>query len=536
MSEEQEKSEDTHTESLLKIAYLSSEISALKSSLFTKDSTITEQQNELQYLREQLNWYKKQLFGPKSEKLTDIPLDEPLLPGLDLTEEVIKEDPEDQKEHIEYDRKKGNRKKGGCTLELPEGIEIKETVKELPPDERIDPATGEALVEIGRDVVDKLACNPSKYYIKRTVYVKYAVKGCPLSGVTQIPVADSILKGSKFDESFMAEVVTSKLAYHLPFYRQQEMLSCFGIRIERQTLSSLFVNIGVKLKDLYKEMKAVVFECGYIFTDDTPARMLQPGKGKTKEVRMWVYEAAHPNAPPYRVYDFSINRSYDHPNKFLKKFKGIIHGDAFGAYVKLDKDKDIPIQWASCWVHARRYFLEALAGDQELKKYILKSIRNLYRYEKVAWKHNEDIRLKIRDEYERPIVNEIFEKLWHKAKTERLLPSEKQTAAIRYMLNHERNFKYYLDDPYIYIDNNAAERSVRKIVLGRKNWMFVGSENAGKSMAVLYSFVQSCRALKTDPQAYLEDIFRRLQGHPHKNLRELLPDQWLKSKLNSSQK
>ena len=352
---------------------------------------------ELQYLREQLVWFKNQLFGSKSEKLIDIPLDAPLLPGLDLGEEVITET---AKEHVSYDRrKKSKNTKGSYTLELPDDIEIKETVKELPEDERIDSKTGEELVEIGEETVDKLACNPAKYYIKRMKYKKYAVKNNPLSGVVQVPTEDSILRGSKFDESFMAEVITSKLAYHLPFYRQQEMLECFGIKIERQTLSSLFVNIGGKLQILYDEMKAAAFECGYLYTDDTPARMLQPGKGKTKEVRIWVYEAAHPNAPPYRIYDFSVNRSYDHPINFLKNFNGIIHGDAFGAYVKLDKNKDIPIQWASCWVHARRYFLKAEAGDQDLKQYILKSIRNLYRYERIAWHHDKKVRLMIRDKY-----------------------------------------------------------------------------------------------------------------------------------------
>ncbi|OGV21680.1 MAG: hypothetical protein A2X47_11500 [Lentisphaerae bacterium GWF2_38_69] len=276
------------------------------------------------------------------------------------------------------------------------------------------------------------------------------------------------MKGSKFDESFMAEVVTAKLAYHLPFYRQQEMLQCFGIKIERQTLSSLFVNLGEKLEILYDEMKSLAFECGYLFTDDTPVRMLDPGSGKTRESRMWIYEAARQDVPAYKVYDFSINRSYDHPFKFLKDFKGVIHGDAFGAYVKLDKDKDNQISWASCWVHARRYFLEAQSGDQELNHYILKSIRNLYRYENIAWRHNSETRLRIRNQYERPIVNEIFEKLWLKIKTEILLPKAKQTEAIKYMLNHEKNFKLYLDDPNIKIDNKPLNSQCAKLSLVKR--------------------------------------------------------------------
>lgn len=536
MVNKEKKLEDLYRESLLKIAILSRQNDSQKLSLSQQNSTISEQLNELLYLREQLAWFRKQMFGQKSEKLKNVPVDEPLLPGLDLGDaEVIEEDKsQEESEQVKKDKKqRRKRNKGKCTLKLPDNLEVKETIHELSEDKRIDPVTGEELVEINREVVDKLACDPAKYYIDRHVYVKYAVKNSTPARLLQLPAPDSILRGSKFDESFMAEVVTAKLAYHLPFYRQQEMLECLGIRVERQTLSSLLVNLGEKLEPLYEEMKRVAFKYGYLFTDDTTARMLQPGKGKTKEVRMWIYEVAHPNAPPYRLYDFTVNRSYDHPIKFLKDFEGIIHGDAFGAYVKLHKDQDIPIKWASCWVHARRYFLEALAGDQELKKFILRSIRNLYRFEKIAWTRDADARLEIRNTYERPIVEKIFEKLWHKAKTERLVPKMKQTLAINYMLNHEKNFKYYLDDANIYIDNNAAERAMRKIVLGRKNWMFVGSEKAGKSMAVLYSFVQTCRILKIDPQAYLEDVFRKLLSHPHKNLRELLPDQWAKNKANS---
>jgi transposase len=519
MQNKQEKSEDLYRESLLKIAFLSSQNDSL-------NSTVAEQQNELLYLREQLAWFRKQMFGQKSEKLKDLPIDEPLLPGLDLGEEVIEEEKEEPEKKNKEKTRSRTKNKGKFTLKLPDNLEVKETIHELLEDERIDPVTGEELVEIGREVVEKLACNPAKYYLDRQIYVKYAVKNSSPARMIQLPAPDSILRGSKFDESFMAEVVTAKLAYHLPFYRQQEMLECLGIGIERQTLSSLFVNLGDKMEPLYDEMKKAALEYGYLFTDDTSAKMLQPGKGKTKKVYMWVYEVANPNAPPYRLYEFSVNRSHDHPIEFLKDFRGIIHADAFGAYVKLDKEQDIPIKWASCWIHARRYFLEAQAGDRELKKFILKSIRNLYRYEKVAWKRDAATRLEIRNKYERPIVDEIFKRLWHKAKTEQLVPKMKQTDAIKYMLNHEKNFKYYLDDANICIDNNAAERAMRKIVLGRKNWMFVGSPRAGKSMAILYSFVQTCRALKIDPQSYLEDIFRRLQGHPHKNLRELLPDQW----------
>ena len=206
----------------------------------------------------------------------------------------------------------------------------------------------------------------------------------------------------------------------------------------------------------------------------------------------------------------------------------MIHGDAYGAYVDIDRDSRIPIKWSACWAHARRKFTDALAGDQKLKKTILKKIRDLFRFERLAWKHGLDARLTIRTKCEKSIVDEIYSILKEKVMTSIMPPKEKLTIAVNYLLRYEANFKLYLSDPNLRIDNNSAERAMRKVVLGKKNWMFIGSPTAGKSMGILYSFVQTCRAMKIDPQKYLEDIFKKLQGHPHNNLRELLPDQWQK--------
>jgi len=527
--------EDLIDKSENKITKLTSLLYAKDQQLQSKEILLVAKSDQITYLQEQLAWFKKQIFGTKSEKLIDIPGENPELPGLELPDEVVVESDEDKK-HVEYDRKGKNRKNGTCTLELPDNLPVETIIKDIPEEERFDTETGEALVEIGSDSVDKLACKPGHYYIKRYIYKKYAVRNNSLGGIIQAQAEDSILRGSKFDESFMAEVVTEKLSYHMPFYRQQEKLACLDIKIERQSLSALFVNLGTKIERLYKEMKKVAFEYGYLFTDDTPVRMLSPGSGKTKEARMWIYEVAKPNAPPYRIYEFSVNRNHEHTIKTLSSFNGIIHADAFPAYITIDKDAAMPVTWSGCWAHMRRKFIEAQAGDQELKSFILKMIRNLFRYEKIAWNTSAENRLKIRSKCEKPIVDQIFERLKHKITTEILRPKEKLTVAIKYALRYEKNFRKYLDDSNLKMDNNAAERSMRKIVIGKKNWMFVWSPNAGKSMAILYSFVQTCRIMKINPQEYLEDIFRRLQSYPHKNLMELLPDQWLiaKNKKNLS--
>ncbi len=509
-----------------------STINSQESTIQHQNSTIESQKSQIDILNEQLDWFKRQTFGPKSEKLSNLPYDNPDLPGLNIPDDVIVEEPFDE-EKVTVRNKKRKRRKGTSTLKLPDDIPVEIILKDLPKSKRIDPVTGDTLVEIDRETVNKLASKPASYYVKQYVYVKYANPNRPLCGVVQEQAEDSILRGSKFDESFMADIVVKKLAYHIPFYRQQEMMNCVNIGIERQTLSSLFVNLGQKLKPLYYALKDATFISGYLHTDDTPARMLKPGNGKTVEVRMWAYESAGPNAPPYIVYDFSKDHKYEHPINFMKDFNGVIHADAFGAYVKLDKDPGSSINWAGCMAHARRKFFEAEAGDQKFKKYILETISEIYKYEKVAWMNSAATRLEIRDKLERPLVDEMFTKLWHKVKTEILLPKEKLTKAINYMLNYEKNFRMYLDDPNIKIDNNSGERIVRKVVIGKKNWMFVGSPKAGGSMAILYSFVQSCRALNIDPQKYLEDIFKRLPSHPHKNLAELLPEQWKKKKISN---
>ncbi len=492
-----------------------------------KQHQIESQAHTIVTLKEQLNWLKKQVFGSKSERLLEIGDGNPLLPGL---EEIIALLNEEDAEPEKPKNKKGERRKRKSTLEdtlkLPDDIPVVEIINDIPKDKRIDPKTGEILVEIDREVVNKLAHKPGSSYVKRIITIKYVAPSNSLAGVVQAPAPDSIIQKSKFDESFMAHVVVEKLCFHMPFYRQQEKLAYIGVEISRQQLSSLFINIGEKIKPLYELMKSQVLSFNYLFTDDTPLRMQSRGGGKTKEVRMWVYKVAKPNAPPYEVFEFTTDRKYKHSKDFLKSFKGAIHADAYGAYISLDKNPLAEIIWAACWAHARRKFTEATAGDTVFRDAVIKKISNLYRFERIAWKCNTEKRLIIRQKYEKPMVDKLFSFVKKKVATGTLLPKYNLTKAVGYILNHEKNFKYYLDDPNICMDNNSAEREMRKIVIGKKNWMFVGSEKAGNSMAMLYSFVQTCRNMKINPHEYLEDIFRRLMSHPHGRMHELLPDQW----------
>ena len=495
----------------------------LKSRIADFTSQIADFTSQIAELTRQLEWFKRQVFGQKSERLIGDPSDQLELP-LDIPA-VTDDDPETIviPEHIKRKPRKG---KGELTLSLPDNLPVEEKVHELTGDDLICPKTGKLMVPIGQECVDKLARRDGDFFIKRYIYIKYGVPGEPLSGVKQPPAPPCIIEGSKFDVSFMADLTTEKYAYHMPLNRIQERIAACDIIVSRQTLSGLLINLGDKLLPLYDLMKRKMFESGVIFTDDTPVQLIIKGEKKAKKGRMWIYLCGNPNAPPYHIYDFTEDWSHDHPINFLKQFKGIFHADAYEGYGKIDRDRE-DVSWAACWAHARREFERALSGgNSEFCLEVLKLMRYLFMYERVAWNRSPEERLKIREEREADLVNQIFTLLKNELNAPDLLPKSPRFKAISYMLSREDNFALYLTNPDIRMDNNPAERALRKVCIGKKNWMFVGSLTGGNTAAVLFSLVQTCRALEINPREYLEDIYTRLLDHPAKKLDELLPDQW----------
>jgi transposase len=476
--------------------------------------------NELKRLSEQLAWFQRQVFGQKSERFTDLPGQTNLLPGMEMPE--AHEPPAEPVAVPAHTRKK-TRNKGESTVVIPDNLERVERIIDVPEAERIL-HDGTPMVRAGEDRSEKLAFRPSEYYVLVTVRPKYVAPDHPELGVLQEPMPGTLIEGSKFDTSFMAHVVEEKFAFHMPLYRIEEKLAGREIRVKRQTLSQLVRTIGERVQPLFKLMIACVLRQGYLFTDDTPVKL--QCKGKCREARVWVYVGALPNAPPYHIYQFTEDRGHRHPDAFLESFEGLIHADAFALYEKLHADPHKPIRWAACWAHARRKFENALCGQEDLRTWVLRHMRYLFMYERVAWARDAAERLRIRQEREAPIVEEIFSRLRETIAAGDLLPKSKMAEAIGYVLSREENFTLYLSDPNVRMENNTAERSLRKLTIGRKNWLFVGSPKAGDSMAALLSLVQTCRAMDIRPWEYLTDIFDRLLDHPDRRLEELLPDRW----------
>jgi len=487
-------------------------------------------ETEISRLQKYLDFFIKKDYGKQSERFIDSDNIVPDLPGFELPEELKTED-ENSTIITEHKRRKNN--KGVNNLIIPDHLEREVTVLDIPEADKLCPETNEELVEIGRDITERLAYKPGKCYVERVERPKYAKRGNALFGVVQHPAADTIIERSKFATNFMAHVVSQKYGCHMPLNRIHELLSFEGVKVSEQTMCSLVINIGQKVQPLIDLMTKKTFHQGVLFTDDTPLKLIVKGRGSAKQSYMWVYLGGKPNAPPYHIYKFSEGRSHANPIEHLKEFTGVIHADAFGAYEKLNDNPVSGIDWAACWAHARRKFFE-LGSSSILRTNVLKIMRNLSRLERLAWSCSPERRLEIRQNSEKKIVNNLFKYLKQYVITNfELLPKSNTAKAINYMLARETQFNCYLDNPDIRMDNNPAERALRKIVIGRKNWLFVGSIRSGESAANLFSLVQTCRALKINPQEYLDDIFTRLMAHPARKLEELLPDRWLEIKSKS---
>ncbi len=480
-------------------------------------------ENKLSEMSAHYDWLKRQVFGQKSERYIPKDTETPDLFGLDSSSDVNPQ----QKEVAGHTRKSSVRKES-VAVSFADTVPRVQNVIELPEEERICPVTGEVMQEFGEDVKEELFCTPAEFYILETVRKKYSSPEAPEAGVKQAKAEPKLLRGSKFHESFLAHIVTQKFAYHMPLNRLIEQLQLKGITVSSQTMSGLVLNLAEKLKPLVDLMEKHTFRQKYLFTDDTSVKMLQKGKGTTKQTHIWTYTAAKPGKPGYMIYKFSHGRGHGVPIEHLKNFKGFIHADAFGGYEKLEDDPNSNINWAACWHHARRKF-EPYASTSKCAETAMTIMTELAKNERIAWAGNGKARLKIRAEKQQPLVDELFEYLKGVASDVANIPVKKIREAINYMLKREPTFRYFLENDNLRMENNTAERALRKFVLGRKNWMFFGSEKGGEAASTLMSLVQTCRNMDIDPQVYLEDIFKNLPVLPDGKLVNLLPDRWLKN-------
>jgi transposase len=269
-------------------------------------------------------------------------------------------------------------------------------------------------------------------------------------------------------------------------------------------------------------MKQRVLSSKAVQTDDTPVPVLDPRLPRTRTGRIWTYVGN----PLYTVYDYTPNRSRDGPDAFLKEFHGFLQADAYSGYDHLYENPQRGIVEVACWAHARRKFYEAQSSDLMRSTVLLAYIRLLYDVEREAQQRQleGEGRRALRQTQSQPILDDI--KTYLEREQPQVLPKSPEGQAIAYTLSNWKALVRYCEDGDLEIDNNGAERSLRGVAVGRKNWMFFGSDHGGRTAAVLTSLIATAKRLGIDPFAYLRDVFARISSHPMNRLAELLPDQW----------
>lgn len=477
-----------------------------------KDQTIRTQQNRL-------NDLLKRLYGRKSEKLdpNQIVFDEMILQAeKNVHPETIKMDAEVKeqivREHIRLNHP--GRKP------LPEHLKRIEHYLDIDEKDKLT-QEGKERPLMGFDITEKLDYQPCTFVVHRYIRPKYGanddVHGL---GVKQHPPVDGPIDKCMAESGLLAHIITEKYEHHTPLYRQEMKFQRQGMGISRQTMGGWMIRCAQVLKPLVEKMREEILSYDIVLNDDTPVQMLEPGMGKTKTTRLWCTLGG--KDLKYTMYNFTLGRGREGPVEFFKGYKGHFVSDAYGGYEELFRKEDIVN--VGCWTHARRYFKKAQDTQPKAATEILTLIAWLYKIEQTVKKDSVDVRLKARQKRSRSQLARIF--LWMRKHKRHYLPQSPMSQAIHYTLRIRRRLTRYTKDGRLPIDNNLAENAIRPIALGRKNWMFLGSENGGHAAATLMTLCTTCRKLKINTWEYLKDVLQRINTHPMHKIDELLPDRW----------
>jgi len=476
-------------------------------------------------LQEHLAWFQKQFFGKKSERVVEANPDQLQFEGF----ETPAQQPSETEKIPAHERKKRT-STGKDAIQIPNDLPVEIVVVDVPVEEQVCKETGAPLKKIGEEITHKLVYRPGSYVMKRIIRPKYAHPHQEERGITIASMPDSILPKCRADDSLLAEIVTRKFVDHLPLYRLEEGFLRDQIFIHRRVLSQWVVSIGITLKPLYDVMKKRILEEDRLHIDETPVDLLD--SPKISQGYMWVLVGGVGADPPYRFYEFHEDRKHNHVEEMLGSYAGIIHSDKYGAYETfVRKHGNV---WCPCFAHIRRKFYEAEVGDRPLRAWVLEQIQQLFAIEEIAWTLSPQERLHLRQSQSIPILDALIDRVKKRLIEGNILPKSKFKEALGYFFSLIPHLKNYTQHASARLDNNTAERAIRPLAIGRKNWLFLGSEKSGLATAVLLSLVQSCRAIGVNPRLYLEDIFRRFHGHTANRLYELLPDEWQKRQSQSS--
>ena len=503
----------------LDLSTLPRDVDALHALVHELAGALTAEKLHIEQLKARIAQLKRVQFGRSSEKL-DLEIAQ-----LELALEELHED-------------EGARDtaRSPALRSLGEKPERRPTFDHLAHDEimldietRLCLCCGGALHPAGESVSEMLDFLPAQLRVLRIRRAKYGCRTC--GTIHQAPAPERPIAKGLATPGLLAHVLVSKYCDHTPLYRQSQIFARQGVEIERSTLANWVGGACWWLKPLHERLAAHVFSSTKLFADDTTMPVLDPGRGRTKTGRLWVYARDdRPWAgtdPPAAVYFYSPDRKSDRPASHLEHFRGVLQVDGYAGFERLTVGGNIYL--AACWAHARRKFFEVSeATGSPVAAEGLRRIAELYAIEETTNGHTAQDRLATRAIHARPLVDAM--KSWLERELGRVPESGTLANAIRYALGRWDELCFFLTDGRVELDNNSVERAIRPVALGRKNHLFAGSDRGAERWACVSSLIATAKLNSVEPFAYLKDVLERMvAGHPINRLDNLLPWNWAKN-------
>lgn len=484
---------------------------------------LAQSRRENELLRQKMDLLIRRVFGSSSERLDRAQLElllqlsdssTPLADQLvDVASEITLASPRKKMVAVRKDRLPEN-------LPVIEEVVDPEAVKQKP----------EAWRCIGQEVSEQLDFEPARFLRRRTIRRKYVHRANLDYAPVIAPLPERLLDRSLPAPGLLAHILVGKYCDHLPLYRQEHIYAQrHGVHLPRQTLARWVELAADWLKPIYEHIRTGVMAGGYVQVDETPIDYLEPGNGKTRQGYFWTCN--RPDGDGF--YHWQTSRAAACLDNIIPvNFTGVIQCDGYSAYRAFANGRNGTIELAGCWAHVRRKFYGALEQSPRTSGWLVRQIQHLYRIEANLREHHAGPRLRqaVRASQSRPIVERIQRALAGLKSSGRYLPQSLLGGAIDYALGQWRTLEVYLNDGRVELDNNLVENAIRPTAIGKKNWLFIGDAQAGQRSAIIYTLIENCRHRGLDPFAYLRDVLTRLPNMTNRQIHEVTPEAWSKTR------
>jgi transposase len=500
---------------------LPAELSELRELIVTLQAALALSRQENSLLRQKIDALVRRVFGSSSEQVDRKQLE--LLLQLAASATPAEPVPVAAKPAVKVQSRKARAPRLPEHLPVIEEVIEPEPVKQQPEQWRC----------IGQEVSEQLDFEPARFLRRRIIRKKYVSRTEVDAPPVIAPLPERLLDRSLPAPGLLAHILVSKYCDHLPLYRQEQIYTQrHQVQISRQSLARWVELAADWLKPIYEQIRTGVMAGGYVQVDETPIDYLEPGNGKTRQGYLWT--GSRPGGDVFFHWETS-RATACLANVVTATFTGTIQCDGYAAYRAFANGRGQTITLAGCWAHVRRKFYEARESSPRLAGWWLNQIQQLYRIEARLREHRAgpSLRAAVRASESRPVIKRIERALVKLKASGRQLPQSPLGSAIDYALGQWRTLEVYLGDGRVEIDNNLVENAIRPTAIGKKNWLFIGEADAGQRSAIVYTLIECCRRRGLNPFAYLRDVLTRLPNMTNRQIHEVTPEAWSKSRRTS---